>query len=61
MSSYIGRHAQLYDIFYAEKNYAQEANFIHQLIIKHLPKSSKKLLEIACGTGRRIRLQDRCC
>lgn len=51
MSSYIGRHAQLYDIFYAEKNYAQEANFIHHLITARHLKSSKKLLEIACGTG----------
>lgn len=50
MSSYVGRHAQLYDIFYAEKNYQQEANFIHQLIDKFGGKG-KKVMELACGTG----------
>lgn len=50
MSSYIGRHAQLYDIFYAEKNYQQEANFIHQLIDK-FGRKGKKIIELACGTG----------
>jgi len=52
MSSYIGRHAQLYDIFYAEKNYQQEANFIHQLIRQFGKKGkAKKMMELACGTG----------
>ncbi|GAB4110100.1 MAG: hypothetical protein OHK0057_18370 [Thermoflexibacter sp.] len=51
MSSYLGRHAQLYDIFYSEKNYQQEADFVHQLITEFGRESSKKLLELACGTG----------
>ena len=28
MSSYIGRHAELYDIFYADKPYADEARYL---------------------------------
>ncbi len=52
MSSYIGRHAQLYDIFYAEKNYTKEAIFVQQLVNKYYKQQpSKKMLELACGTG----------
>ena len=49
-SSYIGRHAELYDLFYAEKPYAEEAAFIHKCIQAHKP-GAKHLLELACGTG----------
>ena len=52
MSSYVGRHAELYDLFYADKPYAAEAAFVHdrlQALADHPPR---KLLEIACGTGR---------
>lgn len=49
-SSYIGRHAELYDLFYAEKPYADEAAFIHQCIQTYKP-NARRLLELACGTG----------
>jgi len=49
-SSYIGRHAELYDLFYAEKPYAEEAGFVHNCIQKYHP-ISKRILELACGTG----------
>jgi SAM-dependent methyltransferase len=49
-SSYIGRHAELYDLFYAEKPYAEEAAFIHKCIQAYKP-DARKLLELACGTG----------
>jgi len=49
-SSYIGRHAELYDLFYAEKPYAEETAFIHECIQKYKPVS-KRILELACGTG----------
>lgn len=54
MSSYLGRHAELYDLFYAEKPYAHEAAFVDQLIRQHTaPREDRgKLLELACGTGR---------
>ena len=49
-SSYIGRHAELYDLFYAEKPYAEEVAFIHKCIQAYRPNASR-LLELACGTG----------
>jgi len=50
--SYRGRHAALYDLFYASKSYSQEAEFVHQCITRHGDGGpSKRLLELACGTG----------
>lgn len=51
MSSYVGRHAELYDIFYADKQYAEEAAFVHQCLREYGDGPSQKLLELACGTG----------
>src|SRR5262252_9714364 len=51
MSSYIGRHAELYDVFYADKPYEAEAVFVHQLIQQNSLTGSRSLLELACGTG----------
>lgn len=52
MSSYIGRHASLYDLFYEQKNYAEEAEFVHQCINKYHNGRPVHLLEMACGTGK---------
>ena len=49
-SSYVGRHAQLYDLFYAEKDYNQEAAFVHKCIQTYYPQA-RNVLELACGTG----------
>jgi len=51
MSSYIGRHAELYDIFYADKPYAEEAAFVHQCLQQYSVGTTHRLLELACGTG----------
>lgn len=53
MHFYKGRHAELYDLFYASKPYVQEAEFVHRCIIKHggERRRGKTLLELACGTG----------
>jgi ubiquinone/menaquinone biosynthesis C-methylase UbiE len=51
MSSYIGRHAELYDIFYSEKEYDKESTFIHDCLERYSIKPAKKVLELACGTG----------
>ena len=51
MSSYIGRHAELYDIFYADKPYAEEAAFVHQCLQQYSVGPTVRLLELACGTG----------
>lgn len=52
MSSYVGRHAELYDLFYADKPYQAEAAFVHDRLQALGDRPPKKLLEIACGTGR---------
>jgi ubiquinone/menaquinone biosynthesis C-methylase UbiE len=51
MSSYIGRHAVLYDLFYGDKPYTQEAEFVHLCIQRYGDGNTKRLLELACGTG----------
>src|SRR5262249_45913858 len=52
MSSYVGRHAELYDLFYADKPYEAEAAFVHDRLQALGDGPTNKLLEIACGTGR---------
>jgi SAM-dependent methyltransferase len=51
MRSYEGRHAELYDIFYADKAYDKEAAFVHQCLQQYSEGTTRKLLELACGTG----------
>ena len=51
MSSYIGRHAELYDLFYAAKPYVDEAAFVHRCLQQHSTTAPHRLLEVACGTG----------
>lgn len=51
MTSYSGRHADLYDLFYAEKPYAAEAAFVDQCLRNFSDGPANRLLEIACGTG----------
>lgn len=50
MSTYAGRHAELYDLIYAEKPYGEEAAFIHKCLQRFSIGSTKRLLELACGT-----------
>ncbi|MCW5877457.1 MAG: class I SAM-dependent methyltransferase [Anaerolineales bacterium] len=52
MSSYTGKHAEYYDIFYAEKPYAAEAAFVHACLQQHASGNTRRLLELACGSGR---------
>jgi SAM-dependent methyltransferase len=51
MVSYTGRHAKLYDIFYAEKPYKEEAAFVHSCIQQYGIGTTNTILELACGTG----------
>jgi SAM-dependent methyltransferase len=57
-SSYIGRHADLYDLFYAEKPYTDESAFVHQCIQEYYP-TGRRILELACGTGTHSLLLER--
>lgn len=52
MTSYAGRHAELYDLFYADKPYAAEARFLHDALALHARGSTRRVLDLACGTGR---------
>lgn len=51
MSAYEGRHAELYDLIYADKPYAEEARFVHELLQELSIGRTGKVLELACGTG----------
>jgi SAM-dependent methyltransferase len=51
MSSYLGRHAELYDLFYADKPYAAEADFVHECLQQFGAGEVQRVLELACGTG----------
>ena len=52
MGSYLGKHAEFYDIFYQDKPYSKEAAFVDELLKRHAQGENKTLLELACGTGR---------
>lgn len=56
MSSYIGRHAELYDLFYADKPYCAEAEFVAGQLNGLGIASPARILEVACGTGRHARV-----
>ena len=44
-------YAKYYDLLYADKNYQQEADYVHSLIQRFSASSEKNILEIGCGTG----------
>jgi len=47
------RSADLYDAVYAFKDYAQEAERVHELIEERRP-GARTLLDVACGTGKHL-------
>jgi SAM-dependent methyltransferase len=51
LTSYSGRHAELYDLFYADKPYEAEAAFVARCLREYAVGPTTRLLEIACGTG----------
>lgn len=52
MTPYQGHHADLYDLFYADKPYAAEANFVMSRFEEFGVPSGSEVIDIACGTGR---------
>ena len=52
MGSYLGKHAEYYDIFYQDKPYVKEAAFVDDLLRHYCLGDCEQLLELACGTGR---------
>jgi SAM-dependent methyltransferase len=51
MTSYSGKHAGYYDVFYASKPYEEEARFVHEQLKRLGVGRTEELLELACGTG----------
>lgn len=51
MSSYIGKHASFYDLFYSDKPYKAEAEFVHECLVRFGSGKVNRILELACGTG----------
>jgi len=49
-----GEYSAIYDLIYADKDYAGEAAFVATLIEKYAPPDRKpaRVLDLACGTGR---------
>lgn len=43
-------YARYYNLLYRDKDYAAEAQFVHQLLQTHAP-GTKSILELGCGTG----------
>jgi ubiquinone/menaquinone biosynthesis C-methylase UbiE len=52
VSSYLDRHAELYDLFYADKPYATETAFVVERLREEGVGAGGRVLELACGTGR---------
>jgi SAM-dependent methyltransferase len=50
-NTFQGLHARHYDLIYAQKPYAEEAHFVHEL----LGGGPGRLLDVACGSGRHAR------
>ena len=48
-------YASYYELLYADKDYAAEAQFVHRLIQRQAP-GAKDLLELGCGTARHAQL-----
>jgi SAM-dependent methyltransferase len=45
-------YAKYYDLFYQDKNYSIEADYIKKLIDKYNQNSTKTILDFGCGTGK---------
>ncbi|HEY9709076.1 MAG TPA: class I SAM-dependent methyltransferase [Oculatellaceae cyanobacterium] len=53
--SVFGNYAHYYNLLYLDKDYAREAQFIHQLLQTHAP-NTQSILELGCGTGTHAQL-----
>lgn len=50
-SSFLADYAEFYDLFYSDKNYDAECDFLEAIIRKYGARTSCSILDVACGTG----------
>jgi len=50
-SNYSGKFSEIYDLFYSQKTYTQEVDFIQTLLMRYGDSPQQKILELGCGTG----------
>jgi SAM-dependent methyltransferase len=46
-----GTYGEYYDVFYSDKNYEQECDFVEKIFETYSPKLVKNILDVGCGTG----------
>ncbi len=54
MATFSERSAPYYDLLYADKDYAAEARALRTILEAHLRSGGRRLLDVACGTGRHL-------
>jgi SAM-dependent methyltransferase len=52
INSFTGLHAGYYDLIYGDKPYPAESAFVLRQLERQLGRRPRRLLDIACGTGR---------
>jgi len=55
MSTFGKNYSKYYDLFYKEKNYKAEVQYVNELIKKFSSIDCKTLLDIGCGTGKHLK------
>lgn len=55
MSEVFGTYSRYYNLFYRDKDYAGEADYLRELLATHAP-GAQTLLDLGCGTGRHAAL-----
>jgi SAM-dependent methyltransferase len=51
ISTFGNSYADLYDLFYKDKNYEKECDIVERILKEHSSKTVKSILDLGCGTG----------
>ncbi|MBM3157292.1 MAG: class I SAM-dependent methyltransferase [Chloroflexi bacterium] len=51
MQKVFGTYGEYYDIFYSDKDYEQECDFVENIFEVYSPKPVRNILDVGCGTG----------
>ncbi len=55
MSVFGKNYSRYYNLFYKDKNYKREYEYINEIIIKYCKNECKTVLDIGCGTGKHLK------